>query len=294
MSNKSGKENFKKIYQIYYSPYRPPKWILNSTVWNKLRFKESTVLYNEKDNLKSVIKITTEREPVNIAMKRGYDRKALKSEFGWEIAYYGRYAAKHDYKKLPPNIAIYAYTPVKLNGSTYKMAHVLNLIGYAFDSPSQPDYKYFSNKSFSTLLNRYAKIWRYAFICVKIKKLKQIHISAVGCGNFAPKNISGEKFIKQILRPSIEKAQRAEDKSKKIKLIWTTLPEFVVPDSFSTISQKEMGKTLYINAWDSWSMVGNGNEEDNSLDGFWGRSSALSALCWPLSNPYINYHSCKL
>lgn len=28
---------------------------------------------------------------------------------------------------------------------------------------------------------------------------------------------------------------------------------------------------LLVNAWDPWSMVGNGNAGDNSLDGFYGR-----------------------
>lgn len=291
MSDKLAKDNFKKLYQIYYSSFRPPKWIFKPEIWNKLDFKESIIFYNQKDQLEDVIKVATEREPVNIAMKRVYDRKALNSTFGWEISYYGRYY--NDHKKLAPNIAIYAKTPVRA-GKVNRTAHVLNLIGYAFDSRVQPDYKYFENKSFYTLLNRYVKVWKYAFICAKLKKLTQIHISAVGGGAFAPTNISGAKFISQILQPAIEKARRAEDKSKKIKLIWTSNPEFIVPDSFSTISQKEMNKTLYINAWDPWSMVGNGNEGDNSLDGFWGRSSALAPLCWPLSNPYIKYYPCKL
>ena len=35
----------------------------------------------------------------------------------------------------------------------------------------------------------------------------------------------------------------------------------------------DQSQTLFINAWDPWSVVGNGNASDNSLDGYVGRSS---------------------
>lgn len=291
MSEKLAKNNLKKLYKIYHSKYKPPDWILKPKIWSELEFKESIIFYNKKDKLEDVVKVSIEREPVNIEMKRFYNRNELYSTFGWKFGYYERYYNNH--KKLAPNISIYAKTPVKI-GNINRTAHVLNLIGYAFDSSDQPDYKYFKNKSLSILLNRYVKVWKYAFICAKLKKLKQIHITAVGGGNFLPKNISGNNFTKYILKPAVEKAQISEDKSKRIKLIWTSYPEFIIPHSFSKIPQKEMDKTLYINAWDPFSMVGNGNSGDNSLDGFWGRSSALVALCWSLSNPYIKYYPCNL
>lgn len=221
-------------------------------------------------------------------MNREYDQNKLNKIFGWKTGYYGKYFIKN--KKLAPNIAIYTKTPVRFN-KTEKLVNVINLIGYAFDSPDQPDYQYFSKKSFSILLNRYIKVWKYAFICANMNNIKKIHVSNVGGGAFSPPNMSGEKFIKKILKPSILKAQK-QFSNKKIKLIWDLYPKFIVPNSFENISNKDLKETLYINAWDPWSMVGNGNNGDNSLNGFWGRSSALSALCWTLSNPYIKYISC--
>ena len=50
-----------------------------------------------------------------------------------------------------------------------------------------------------------------------------------------------------------------------------------------------MQPTRYVNAWDPWSMVGNGNESDQSLDGYWGRSTAMAVICWPLSNPHMQF-----
>jgi len=44
---------------------------------------------------------------------------------------------------------------------------------------------------------------------------------------------------------------------------------------------------LFQNAWDPHFVAGNGNEQDFSLDGFFGRSSAISVLTFPPTNPFI-------
>ena len=49
--------------------------------------------------------------------------------------------------------------------------------------------------------------------------------------------------------------------------------------------------TLWVNAWDCWTIIGNGNTGDDSLDVFFGRYSAMSVLGWPKTNPAINYVS---
>ena len=58
-----------------------------------------------------------------------------------------------------------------------------------------------------------------------------------------------------------------------------------------TIFNTNLNNKLFINAWDPWSALGNGNSSDNSADGFWGRSTAISLIGWPLSNPKIRYVS---
>lgn len=291
-------QNANKIYTVYYPEYSPPKWVLNPKVWNKLSFDKSIIFFKKKDSLEEVCRTVTEREPVNIAMKRIYDRKKLKSKFGWETSYYQRYAEKHKYKKLAPNFAVYAYTPVKiphmLKISKTKFVHVINLIGYAFDSPVQPDYKFFGGKtvSINKLLKLYTSVWKYAFICAKYYNLKKIHLANVGGSAFTPSHIAGLLFRERVYKPAVKAAQKEVDPEKKIKLIWDEYPEFKVPISFGNISQKILDETLYINAWDPHSMVGNGNEMDQSLDGAWGRSTALALLSWPLSNNKINCLPC--
>ena len=234
-------------------------------------------------------------------MNRFYDTENLESIFGYDIGYYGRYYNK--YKKLAPNIAIYAKTPILINNH-FKTIHVINLIGYAFDNKSQPDYKYFNSiynifdinmdNKIDILKKYYTKMWKYAFICAQLKELNTIHISSVGGGAFKPYDISNLEFKELILIPSINNAKEQIDINNKININWDIFPDFIVPDSFKYKLQSELNNTLYVNAWDCWSMVGNGNEYDNSLDGYYGRSTALSVLCWPLSNPYIQYHSCNI
>ena len=67
------------------------------------------------------------------------------------------------------------------------------------------------------------------------------------------------------------------------------IPEMVFKDSKLA---GPLDNVLFVNAWDPWSIVGNGNASDPSLDGYFGRSTAMSLLCWPLTNPYIQYRAC--
>ena len=45
--------------------------------------------------------------------------------------------------------------------------------------------------------------------------------------------------------------------------------------------------SLFVNAWDPHSVVGNGNAQDKSLDGYFGRLSDLALMCTPLTNPHV-------
>jgi hypothetical protein len=47
--------------------------------------------------------------------------------------------------------------------------------------------------------------------------------------------------------------------------------------------------TLFVNAWDPHSIIGNGNSNDPSLDGYWGHISNMSVLGWGFTNPEMTY-----
>jgi len=58
-----------------------------------------------------------------------------------------------------------------------------------------------------------------------------------------------------------------------------------VPDCLLLHQGPEASQTLWQNAWDCHSIAGNGNAGDNSLDGYFGRSTAISVLTFPSTNP---------
>ena len=61
------------------------------------------------------------------------------------------------------------------------------------------------------------------------------------------------------------------------------IPDGVFKDDFDTET------ALLTNAWDPWSFIGNGNFSDESLDGYFGRSTAMQILSWPIVNKEIKY-----
>ena len=68
--------------------------------------------------------------------------------------------------------------------------------------------------------------------------------------------------------------------------------DFRIPNDLETYDDFE--NTLFINAADPWSIMGNGHKGDTSLDGFWGRISAVAVLSTPLVNKHIQYIPCKV
>merc|ERR1719409_300889 len=64
--------------------------------------------------------------------------------------------------------------------------------------------------------------------------------------------------------------------------VYTYFPEPICGDLGA-----RLGDTMFINAWDPWSIMGNGNFADHSLDGYIGRATAIAALGWPKTNPYL-------
>lgn len=51
------------------------------------------------------------------------------------------------------------------------------------------------------------------------------------------------------------------------------------------ITKIDKTKTLVVNAWDCWSIAGNGNERNRSLDV--GRSIMVALLTTPLTNKFL-------
>ena len=326
-----------------------PKWVLDTDRWtggggannnNKLhKFKETIVVYDDDDNLAQVKELVEQREPVNITMGRDFSGNVLETEFGWKKGAYG----KSTKDKLYPNIGIYCHARVIITDDRIKSnsnekflfehknkeidVHVMNLVGYAFDSIEQPDYKYFMSKYGSTgkfvitdttnmdnfkkdLIERYRKIWLKACYMCKYKGLTNLFIYGVGNNNFASlldDNIlsPADRFTREqifhdrIFLPAFGFNTTTSESSPKqfcdvngitvenAEVFVGFKRESSIPLILFEHKKNDLKTTLFINAWDPWSIIGNGNFDDNSLDGFWGRSSNLSVLGWPMTNPEL-------
>jgi hypothetical protein len=232
-----------------------------------------------------------QREPVNIAMKRYYDKTRLKNHFGWDTGYYGKFFKKRDGEELAPNIAIYCPTLVKLENE-FKRVHIINAIGYAFDSKQQPDFQYFqrqrdihgSQKSASKLYDRYERVFAKIYRCARDIGADSVVMSLVGGGVFSE---LWPGLLDKIWWPALE---RVWEDNQEIRLLFMGPEDSGLPNNIGLFPQNlrhpdiDLQKTLFVNAWDPWSIAGNGNAMDNSLDGHMGRHSMIAVLTWPFTN----------
>jgi hypothetical protein len=276
------------IHGIYKPSYNFPKWNLDPKLWRTFEFYKTIVYYDKEDNINDVFKMVKEREPCNISMSRKFNKEELEEKFGWK---YGAYSIS-TIDKLMPNIAIYCYATVLLS-SGYKNVHVINLVGYAFDETNQPDYKYFKTKPNNHLVEKYNKMWQKAFYAAsdlkRSNKIDKIKIFNVGGGAFA--GPLQHNFIETIFEPAFLPLL-PYFKREGIDVLGYDIHNKVFNGGYIPKildNDIDVENILYVNAWDPWSLIGNGNENDMSLDGYWGRCSNMAVLGWSETNPYINY-----
>lgn len=289
---------YKKIRDIYahneYGDYRPPRWVEDECASLLAKYASSAkVLYVQGDPLDKVKRLAFEREPVNIEMNRLYDTKRLQAEFRYAYGAYGELSKSG----FPPQIAISCVTPVQDPDSS-KRVHVavVNLIGLAFDDPRQPDYQKLIKKGRLTnkpFVRKFmTQAYALAFHATKLAGRKVLCVSPIGNVSFRPPGYSPPQFEAEFVWPAVAAARKLFPDIKVARAIY---PDFNVPSCFFNGGRwsKDLNECMFVNAWDCWSMLGNGNGRDNSADGYWGRSSAISLLGWPGSNPAITYEKVK-
>lgn len=297
-----------KLSKIYEGDSSFPQWI-SQLPYNELMAYSlhTTVYYKSSDNasstIKNVKKLLSEREPVNIAQKRHYNEQALFDLFGYSKGCYG------DFNESV-NLSVFTVTPFRPSNLEQNLTNinsitinVLNVIAPAFDTYKQPDFKFF--KSDEDKCKRFELIFDMIFRCALEKGINDIYITGFGLGAF--KNdpfhyVNGfvnsyNKYINQIKHIKLYYWSYTDDMTNKIKqLIPNINIEFsqvnydMLWSYIVKISEKNnISKVLFVNAWDCWSIIGNGNCCDRSWDGHYGRRTAMSILALPQFNPYIKY-----
>ena len=296
---------------IYNSGYEFPSWVIPTVSKHfDVLMKPATVYYTKGANLSTVKKLALKREPVNITTNQYYNRGKLAKEFGWSDGYYKSYYSQN--LKLAPNIAVYTPTFVDMtvNGkrSMSTKIHIINSIGYAFDSKRQPDYSYLMQKADirKELINSYVEIFKKIYACAKDIKADTVVMSLVGANNFAKlymekgKKLGPTGFQRNVWVPAFQKVYNTtKDQVKTVFMgsygttalnLLNETDEFFdigyFPDAIAEVNPR---KTLFVNAWDPISVPGNGNKQDNSLDGYIGRLTNIAVNGTSMTNPYLKF-----
>ena len=104
----------RELREIYEPRYAFPAWAVDSLESGQLESyaKLVTVYHLAGAEPQEVRQLVREREPVNIAMRRHYDKEKLKERFGFSTGAY----RKSTTERLMPNIAIYCKTPMRSKG----------------------------------------------------------------------------------------------------------------------------------------------------------------------------------
>ena len=277
--NVQTKNQAQMLRDAYFSGYEFPDWVIGPS-WDSYNWQDSAVFYHKTDDIDIVKKLATRREPCNIAGHLLFHKDKMKTYFGW---------SRGAYHEGAPNIAVYCNSFVKTAQNKFiNNVKVINLIGCALDSHHQPDYKHY--KDVASVQAFYANMWKLGLAAAIHSGCKKFKVFNVGGGAFAGDYF--DIFIKDIFEPAF-KPLLHEFKKAGISVLGYDFKKKTFNGGFIPqildAGDEDVQNTLYVNAWDPWSIIGNGNDSDNSLDGFWGRCSNMSVLGWPVTNPFIKY-----
>ena len=290
--------NNQKLSSCYNVGYAPPTWS-ETPMKNCKNYKLCRVFYNKGDELTDIEKLVYFREPVNIAMFRKYNQTELKKTFDYKKGIYDKITRSNITGPTPPNIMV--YTPSRVYGYDNKLVNILNVIGLAFDSEKQHDYQKYEKIDWnkSVAIHFYETLFINIFKVAKYLKKKNIVMSLVGANNFASmwQGISGniDRFQKDIWFVAWEKAIKNDNcKGLNIKFMGGDNSHIDIMKKYENVGffpqlleKIDIDNTILINAWDCWSVPGNGNSNDNSLDGYMGRFSEIGYLGTSLTNPFL-------
>ncbi len=260
------------------------------------------------NNIDTAKYLVSRRDLTNIENRQYLDKELYNKIVGeYYKSGYTEYYNKTG--ELADNIGIYCRAP--LINSELKV-HIFNSIALGFDVNTQPDFRYYRRKNWdiTELSDRLSLTFTYVFQCAKKLNLNKIVLSHVGGGWFSKlyPNDYNSLYISALEKSLEYFYTKNSDIIKNIKLSMMGNPEKNLLEEINKMFKKrELTKhltinsvgyvpdimdneeTLYQNAWDPHSYVGNGNKGDNSLDGFIGRNVLMHYLCSGLTNKNIEY-----
>ena len=315
--------------KLYEDRFRPPRWSLldvGTTDWNDAA-AQATVFFMDGADNRGLKMCVQKRQAVNIGFhingtpESGYEEYyRLTGRLAPNFALYLH--AKIDTKNPNQNLSdVPSVFDTFVGGDRY---HVINSIGFAFDLDKQPDYKYFEMTTFPKhkhveFQTHVTNMMRLIFRCAAEKKLPNVVLSYVGGSAFATKFKPNQAAYKDYFFEALRECILSRNKDRPTRIAFMGLgdeahemelkqqvaqlckenrietPESInigrIPKAFQVaeLNGFPREKTLYVNAWDPHSAVGNGNAGDPTLDGVFGRRSDMAFMSLPFINPAIRY-----
>lgn len=301
-------ENAKVIHSIYNEGYEFPGWTLLPEFWEQHEFDKTRVYYHADDSIEDVRRLMIERVPCFGTAKldadddnrpRGfYNTEKMREAFPWGNT--GAYTLSTP-ERLMPNIAVYcrALVSTKLG---MRQTHVLNLIGYELQEPDTLDARHFFReldveKRLAGIVAAYRRMWELALGAVRDLKeagagadFDKMRVMNIGGAAFAGEYY--ERFAEDIFEPAfLPLAGEFEALGVRVRGYDRKRKRFVgglIPGCLDK-EEEDVEGTLYLNAWDPFTLIGNGNAGDASLDGAWGSCSNMAVLGWLPTNPVMKF-----
>lgn len=301
-----------KLRSCYFEQFEPPGWI-GPLVTPDSILRKTICYYDSGVDESRARKLLRQREPTNIESNRLYHSDLLMRYFGYSQSCYDAATS--------PNLAVYCETPCRASADAIRhpsTIRVLNVIGVALDHESQSDYRFLETiQSIPTRRHVYHQkvrsVFRKMLRCLQDHPdIETIVVHGFGMGVFsalAPvleidheqafvdslyefigdvwvmmigPNRSRLRVVLNFMPPAV--SRRIKPIDGRIEYTRTPIQAFVRESTTEFLST-----TLWVNAWDPFSIVGNGNGGDHSLDGYFGRMTAMQIICWPVYNPLITY-----
>lgn len=279
-------ETYSKLCKVYDKGFAPPEWTKDFV--GTPHFLSLAKRCRAYGGTRALL---VEREPVNIAQTRFYNREALRKTFGWETSGYRR-------GDRAPSV----YTPTPVKGARGKVAHIMNSVGVALDDRTQPDYEHLKRmqpvQRSKELKARLVEAYVHLFECALSIGAEEVVMCYLGGGAFSelfPELFPKKSYLANFFVPAVKAALKKTKYTGRLGMMGHThhqLLEGLGVTRFggrfpALLDHLDHEKSLIQNAWDPHSMAGNGNRMDNSLDGYIGRHTAVASLACPLTNPYL-------
>jgi predicted RNA-binding Zn ribbon-like protein len=272
----------RRLQLAYEAGYEMPRRAVQLLASGDLRRYQSSCFALSCGTAAVTEKLLCQRVPCNIGGRDHFSKEEMTAAFGWDRAFYEQYYLERGH--LAPQVAVCCSTPMFDDLGNERVVNVVNLVGLALDSRTQVDAQYLKKlgrrAARAYALEHFRQLWSFMVTAARRKHLRRVEYAEVGGQAFGEllEELTGLTYAE--LFGATFPGERSAEGLDVTKLGW-------VPHQILGRTQEDLDGVLLVNAWDPLALVGNGNARDHSLDGWFGRSTAMGLLCWPLTNPHL-------